>query len=187
MGGWRSILCSPDWDGPMPESCDPHVDVHPERSHQAPNSPHQAEDGHIPHIVKHALPIQRQAVRVEPKVPIPPKVRAQDALRVLLHTHAACLQDSRIATEHGPRLRSDKQLQTESSRGLGSPPAPLPRSMWVGATLGLNDRFAASPQKVSGLQGNEGLCRPTAHSTRKCRVKTPMPVERKPRQKMEVE
>ena len=31
------------------------------------------------------------------------------------------------------------------------------------------------------------LRNPTAHSTRKWRVKTPMPVDRKPRQKMEVE
>ena len=96
-----TIKLAPDWNGPMPEGCDPHIDMHPERSHQAPNCPHQAEDGHIPHVVEHALPVQRQAVSLEPEVPIPPKVRAQNGLRVLLHAHVACLRKACLPTECG--------------------------------------------------------------------------------------
>ena len=83
----KALECetAPDWNGTVPEGCDSYVHIHPECPHQAPDSPHQAEDWHVPHIVEHALPIQGQAVCVEAKIPIPPKVRAQNVLRVLLH------------------------------------------------------------------------------------------------------
>ena len=82
----KALECerAPDWNGTVPEGCDSYVHIHPERPHQAPDSPHQAEDWHVPHIVEHALPIQGQAVCGEAKIPIPPKVRAQNVVRVLL-------------------------------------------------------------------------------------------------------
>jgi hypothetical protein len=42
-------------------------------------------------------------------------------------------------------------------------------------------------QQKSGSQGSKVRMVPTAASTRKCSVKTPMPVDTKPRQKMDVE
>ena len=98
--GSEASVVAPDWDGAVPEGCNPHIHMHPESAHQAPDSPHQAEDGHVPDIVEHALPVQRQAVCVQPKIPVPSKVRAQDVLRVLLNRQARRFNQRRAEGAH---------------------------------------------------------------------------------------
>lgn len=53
----------------MAEGGDSHIDMHPKRPHEAPYSPHQTENWHIPHIVEHARAVRGQAVGVEPEIP----------------------------------------------------------------------------------------------------------------------
>lgn len=123
MPGCEASSVAPDGDSAMPEGCDPHIHMHPESTHEAPNGPHQAEDGHIPHIVEHALPVQRQAVRVQPKVPVPAKVRAQDVLGMLLHRHT--IHSGSVAKE-GAHKHSDASSAEQSETfahdiGLASP------------------------------------------------------------------
>ena len=59
----------PDGDEAMSEQGHAHVDMHPQRSHEASNGTHGAEDGHIPCIVEHAGAVRCQAVCVQAKVP----------------------------------------------------------------------------------------------------------------------
>jgi hypothetical protein len=80
---------APNGDAAVAEGGDLDVDVHPERPHEAPDGPHEAKHGHIPHVVEHARAVRGQAVRVETKVPVAPEVRAQHVVRVLLRQAAA--------------------------------------------------------------------------------------------------
>ena len=43
------------------------------------NGAHHAEDGQVPDIVEHAGAVQAQAVRVQAKIPVPPKMGLQHA------------------------------------------------------------------------------------------------------------
>ena len=53
----------------MTEEGDADVDMHPEGTHQPSNSPHDAEDGHIPGIVEHPGAIGGHTVCIQAKIP----------------------------------------------------------------------------------------------------------------------
>lgn len=82
-GIWKEIN-QPDGYAAMPERRNFDVDVHPERSHEAPDGPHHAEHWHIPHVVEHARAVGRQAVCVQAEVAVAAEMRVQHIVRVLL-------------------------------------------------------------------------------------------------------
>ena len=117
--------CAPDGHVAMPQRGDLHVEVDPERAQQAPSGPHEAEDGHVPHIVEHARAIKGQAVRVQSKVAVAPKVRQQNVAGVLLQRSSAVswLADSASACHqmHNTGLRAQRRAGCVTQ---------LPQSVW---------------------------------------------------------
>jgi hypothetical protein len=53
------------------EKGDSHVDVHPQRTHEASHRSHETENWDVPGIVEHAGAIHGQAVCVQPEIPTP--------------------------------------------------------------------------------------------------------------------
>lgn len=64
----QHFASSPDRDEAVAEEGHSDVYVHPQGPHQPPDRPHDAEDGHIPCVVKHARAVGGHTVCVEPKV-----------------------------------------------------------------------------------------------------------------------
>ena len=79
---------APDGHIAVPPGSDLDIEVHPESAQQPPSSPHHAEDWHVPGIVEHAGAVEGQAVCVQPKVAVAPKVRQQDVAGMLLQHQA---------------------------------------------------------------------------------------------------
>lgn len=75
---------APDRDEAVAEGSDFDIDMHPQCTHEAPHGAHEAEYGYVPDIIEHARAVERQAVGVQPKIAVAPKMRVQNVLRVLL-------------------------------------------------------------------------------------------------------
>ena len=89
---------APEVDESVAQSSHFHVDVHPQRPHQASDRAHGEKDGQVPDVIKHARARKGQAVRVQAKVAVSPEMRRQDVVRVLLHSKHACRMSKQCMT-----------------------------------------------------------------------------------------
>ena len=76
----RLCICTDMLQCPSQHKCAPvsklsnfDIDVDEKRAQQAAACAHEAENGNLPHIVKHACAVLRQAVGIEPKITVAAK------------------------------------------------------------------------------------------------------------------